>query len=42
VPSTQLDPRVAREYCATRADKTRASSSIATVTTLGAHLVTDL
>lgn len=42
VPSTHLDPKIARKYCATRADKARGSSSVATVTTVGTHVVIDL
>lgn len=41
VPSTRLDPKIARQYCATRAGETRGNSSVATVTTVGAHLVID-
>ena len=42
VPSTHLDSKIARKYCATRASKSRRSSSVATVTTVGVHVVIDL
>lgn len=42
VPSARLDPKIVSQYCATRAGATRGSSSVAAVTTVGAHLVIDL
>lgn len=42
VPGTRLDPKIVKQYCAVRADPTRRSPSVATVTTVGAHLVIDL
>ena len=42
MPNTRLDPKVVRQYCATRAGKARRSSSVATATTVGAHVVIDL
>lgn len=42
VPSTRFDPKIAQQYYAIRAGRTRGSSSVATVTTVGVHLVVDL
>ncbi|MGH8252075.1 MAG: hypothetical protein ACREVI_15520 [Steroidobacteraceae bacterium] len=42
IPSNRLDPKIARQYCAVRTGRSRGNSSVATVTTLDAHLVIDL
>jgi hypothetical protein len=42
VPSTRLDPKIVKQYCADRTGPARGSSSVATVTTVGAHHVIDL
>ena len=42
VPSARLDPKIVKQYCALRTGRTRSSSSVATVTTAGSHLVIDL
>lgn len=42
VPSTRLDPKIVKQYCAVRTGPTRHSSSVATVTKVGVHLVIDL
>jgi hypothetical protein len=42
VPSVRLDPKIVKQYCALRTGRTRSSSSVATVTTVGSHLVIDL
>ncbi|MGH8241950.1 MAG: hypothetical protein ACRETY_01220 [Steroidobacteraceae bacterium] len=42
IPNNRLDPKVAKQYCAVRSRRSRGNSSVATVTTLDAHLVIDL
>lgn len=42
VSSTRLDPKIVQQYCAVRIAPTRDSSSVATVTTVGSHLLIDL
>ena len=41
VPSARLDPRVVKQYCRSRTGRAR-GPSVATVTTVGAHLVIDM
>jgi hypothetical protein len=42
VPSARLDPKIVKQYCGIRTGKARGRPSVATVTTVGAHLVIDL
>ncbi len=42
VPNARLDSKIVRQYCAVRTRRSRRNSSVATVTTAGAHLVIDL
>jgi hypothetical protein len=41
VPSARLDSKVVKQYCSIRTSSARGRPSVATVTTVGAHLVID-
>jgi hypothetical protein len=42
IPSARLDPKIAKQYCAVLAGRTRDSRSVATATAAGGNLVIDL